>query len=203
MPLTSACSSRFSTGQLRHSASCVSATSPVPLYLGASSSRRSVAVGPAVEDHVLARVAKLLRDLVVDLELARVDDAHVHAGLDGVVQEHRVHGLAHRLVAAEGEGEVADAARDLDVRAAGLDLARRLDEIDAVIVVLLDARRDGEDVGIEDDVLGREADLVDQDPVGALADLDLALPGVGLALLVERHDDDGGAVAAHFLRRGR
>ena len=61
----------------------------------------------AVEDHVLAGVAQLLRDLVVDLELAGIDDAHVHAGLDGVVEEHRVHGLAHRLVAAEGEGEVA------------------------------------------------------------------------------------------------
>ena len=34
------------------------------------------------------------------------------------------------------------------------DFARRLDEIDAVIVVLLDARRDSENIGIEDDVLG-------------------------------------------------
>jgi hypothetical protein len=37
--------------------------------------------------------------------------------------------------------------------------ARGLDEVLRVVVVLLDARRDGEDVGIEDDVLGREADL--------------------------------------------
>jgi hypothetical protein len=33
----------------------------------------------------------------------------------------------------------------------------RLDEVDAVIVVLFDAGRDGEDVRIEDDVFGREA----------------------------------------------
>ncbi len=45
----------------------------------------------------------------------------------------------------------------------------------------------GEDVRVEDDVFGREADLVDQDVVGALADLDLAVVGVGLALLVEGH----------------
>ena len=83
-------------------------------------------------------------------------------------------------------------------RAALLDLARRLDEVDAVVVVLLDAGGDGEDVGVEDDVLGREADLVHQDVVGAGADLDLALLGVGLALLVERHDHDRGAVAAHL-----
>ena len=61
--------------------------------------------------------------------------------------------------------------------------------------MLLDARGDGEDVGVEDDVLGREAHLIDQHAVGALADLDLAREGVGLALLVEGHDHGGGAVA--------
>jgi hypothetical protein len=40
----------------------------------------------------------------------------------------------------------------------------------------------------------------DQDVVGAGADLDLALERVGLALLVERHDHDRGAVAADLLR---
>ncbi len=59
---------------------------------------------------------------------------------------------------------------------------RRLDEVDAVVVVLLDAGRDREDVGVEDDVFGREADLLGQELVGARADLDLARLGVGLAL---------------------
>ena len=77
------------------------------------------------------------------------------------------------------------------------DLARRLDEVDAVIVVLLDAGRDREDVGIEDDVLGRKAGLFGEKLVGARADRDLALERVGLALFVERHHDDGGAVGAH------
>jgi hypothetical protein len=86
---------------------------------------------------------------------------------------------------------------DLGARQVGLDPARGLDEVDRVVVVLLDAGGDGEDVGVEDDVLGREADLVDQDAVGARADLDLALVGVGLALLVEGHHHGGGAVAAH------
>ena len=38
--------------------------------------------------------------------------------------------------------------------------------------------------------------------VGPRADLDLALRRVGLALLVEGHHDDGGAVAAHQARLG-
>ncbi len=72
-----------------------------------------------------------------------------------------------------------------------LDPARGVDEVDGVVVVLLHAGGDGEDVRVEDDVLGRKADLVDQDAVGALADADLVLVGGGLALLVEGHHDHG------------
>ena len=84
----------------------------------------------------------------------------------------------------------------------GLDPARGLDEVDRVVVVLLHAGGDGEHVGVEDDVLGREADLLGEDAVGAPADLDLALDGVGLALLVEGHHDHRRAVAAHQARPG-
>ena len=76
----------------------------------------------------------------------------------------------------------------------------RLDEVDRVVVVFLDAGGDGEDVRIEDDVFGREADAVDEDAVGARADRDLALAGVGLAVLVEGHDHGCGAVAQHLAR---
>ena len=37
-------------------------------------------------------------------------------------------------------------------------------------------------------------------PVGTLADGDLALDGVGLSLFVECHDDDGGPVSADDAR---
>ncbi len=83
------------------------------------------------------------------------------------------------------------------------DPARGVDEVDGVVVVLLHAGGDGEDVGIEDDVFGREADLVDEDAVGALADADAVFEGGGLALLVEGHDDDGGAVFEHRARHAR
>ncbi len=81
----------------------------------------------------------------------------------------------------------------MDVRAARLDLAARLDEVDAVIVMLFDAGGDREDIGVEDDVLGRKADA-HQQVIGARADLDLAVLGVGLADLVERHDDHRRAI---------
>ncbi len=185
MPLTSAWLMRCSTGHSRQARSRSLASLPaVPLKRSAISSmplgRGAAGLRHAVEHHVLAGLAQLRLDRVVDGELAGIDDAHVHAALDGVVEEHGVHGLAHRLVAAEREGQVRHAARDVDMRQGRGDLAGRLDEVDAVIVVLLDAGRDGEDVRIEDDVLRRETGLLGQQLVGAGAYLDLARPGVGL-----------------------
>ncbi len=157
-------------------------------------------VGTAVEQHVLDQHLQLRLDLLVHLEHAGIDDAHVHARRDGVIEKRGVHGLAHLVVAAKAEGDVGDAAADLGVRQVGLDPARGVDEVDRVVVVLLHAGGDGEDVGVEDDVFGRKADLVDQDPVGALADADLLLVGRGLALLVEGHHHHRRAVLEH--RRG-
>ena len=78
-----------------------------------------------------------------------------------------------------------------------LDPARRGNEIDRVVVVLLDSRRDGEDVRIDDDIFGRKTDLVDEQIVASLRNPGLALERVRLSFLVERHDDDSGSVAAH------
>ena len=93
-----------------------------------------------------------LRNLLVHAELPGIDDAHVHAGLDGVIQEHGVDRLAHRLVAAERERHVGHAAADLGVGQMLSDPRGGLDEVHRVVVVLLDAGGDREDVRVEDDV---------------------------------------------------
>src|SRR5690606_4486381 len=154
-------------------------------------------VGPPVEDDVLDPREQLLRDVLVDLEHAGVDDAHAHAGFDGVVEERRVHGFAYDVVTAEAERQVADAPRDARARTLRLDDPRRLDVVDREARVLLDPGRDREDVRIEHDVLGVEAGLLGQQAVRALTDLDLAFDGLGLTLLVEGDHDDAGAVAAY------
>ena len=151
-------------------------------------------VGATGEDDVLAQLAQFGVDLVVHRELAGVDDAHAHPRLDRLEQEHRVHRFTHRLVAPERERQVRHTAGDVDVREFVGDLLRRLDEVEPVAVVLLDTGGDREDVGVDDDVLGREPDLVDQQVVGAPGDVDLAFDRVGLADLVEGHHDDGRAV---------
>ena len=105
-----------------------------------------------------------------------------------------MNGLAHRVVAAEAErrwtrrptpgaGQVA------------FDPARGLDEVDGVVGVLFNAGGHGEDVGVEDDVFGRKPTSSTRMRWARSQDFDLARKGVGLALLVKRHDHGGGAVA--------
>src|SRR6267378_5778769 len=90
-------------------------------------------------------------------------------------------------MASEAERDVRDAAADLRMRQIGLDPARGVDEINRVVVVLLHAGGNGEDIGVEDDIFGRKTYLVDQYPVGALAYAYLVLVSRGLALFVEGH----------------
>ena len=158
IPCTSACASRSSTGasrQARSRSRCI----PSPLHPPRDLDEPVGRVGAAGEDHVLDPLEQLGLDVLVDGELAGVDDAHVEPGADRVVEEHGVHRLAHRVVAAEREAEVRDAAARAGAGAALLDPRQREQEVAGVRVVLLEPGRDREHVRVEDQVLGREAGL--------------------------------------------
>ena len=157
-------------------------------------------IGTPVEDHVLDAVQQVLGDVLVQRQLSGVDDTHVHARLDGVIQKDRMDRLAHGVVAAEGERHIGYAAGNQRVGQGALDFARRLDEVHGVVVVLLDTGGDGEDIRIENNILRREADLLREYLVGAGTDVHLAPVGVRLAGFIEGHDDDRGAVTAHQAR---
>ena len=202
MPLTSACSRRFATGSSRQARFFSDCLRALPLVAFGEREQSFGRVRPPVEDDILAGLAQLGIDLGIDRKLAGVDDAHIHAGRDGVIEKDRMHGLAHRLVAAKREGEIGNAAGNMDERKPLANLPRGLDEIDAVIVVFVDAGRDRENIRIEDDVLGRKSGLLRQDFIGARANIDPALERIGLALFIEGHHDDGGAIGAHDLGLG-
>src|SRR5262249_37773184 len=92
--------------------------------------------------------------------------------------------------------QVRDAAAGPSARTPLLNHWSGVDECLGVAVVLGDARRHGEHVRVEDDVLRGEPDLGHEQVVRPTADLDLALDRIGLALLVEGHDDYARAVVS-------
>ena len=197
MPLTSAWVIRSPTGSARHSSSVASSAPRLAVVLLGDLEQPLGGVGAPVEHDVLDPLPQLGVDLVVDHERAGVDDAHVEAGLDRVEQEDRVDRLAHRVVAAEREATRWRCRRET-MAPGRFSLIQRVASMKSSPYVACSSMpvATREDVGVEDDVLGREADLVGEDPVGPLADRLAALEVVGLAVLVEGHDDDGGAVLA-------
>ena len=171
--LTSACDRRSSTGIWRQVRSGPVSLALPPLTVCANSTSasppRDCGSAPRPRPSRAARV-----EVVVDAEHAGVDDAHRQPGLDRVVEEDGVDRLAHRVVAAEGEETLETPPEICACGRLGFDPATGLDEVDRVVVVLLDAGGDGEDVGVEDDVFGGKPIPIQQVSVGALADFGLA-----------------------------
>ncbi len=132
--------------------------------------------------------------------MAGVHDAHVEAGADGVIKKRRVHRLPDGAISPERERDVAHPAADPRQREIFLNPLHRPEERDGVAVVLLDAGRHGQNVRIENNVSGREADLLGEDPVGAGAYLRFPLERVRLPFFVESHDDNRRAVAENLPR---
>mmetsp|Transcript_3747 Transcript_3747/g.9780 ORF Transcript_3747/g.9780 Transcript_3747/m.9780 type:complete len:609 (+) Transcript_3747:1365-3191(+) len=147
-----------------------------------------------VKNNILDEFQKLGVDVRVHRYETGVDDSHVDSVLNAVVQKGRVHSLAELRVAAEGKRHVGDTAGDVAARERFPQNLRRLEEVDGVLVVLFDARGDGKNVGVENDVVAVEPDLIHQNPVRAGANPDLVLHRSGLAHLVERHDNHRRAV---------
>ena len=157
-------------------------------------------VCPAIEDDILDQLAQPRLDLVINVQLPRIDDAHIHAGLDGVVEKHRVHGPAHRLIAAEGEGDVGQSAGDVTARQGFTNAPRGLDEGHGIIVMFLNSGGHRKDVGIKDDVFRRETDPVDQNIIGPRADLDLSIRCFRLARFVKGHHHNRSPIGQASLR---
>src|SRR5262249_40825805 len=78
------------------------------------------------------------------------------------------------------------------------------EKLDGVVIVLLHARADRQDVRVEDYVGWIEADFFGQQTIGARANLDFAVGGDGLPFLVEGHHNNScpGTLDKPGLRQG-
>ncbi len=158
------------------------------------------AVIATVKNDIFNRIAQFGGKVVVDSQLSGIDDAHVHAVANGVVEEYRVNSFTYRVVAAEREGNVRHAAGNQRVRQLAFDVLTGADKVLRVVVVLFNTGGDGKDIRVEDDVFRREAHLFGENFVGSAANLNFAFAGVGLSLLVKSHHHHRGAVATQQLR---
>ena len=71
-----------------------------------------------------------------------------------MVEEHGVHSLAQIIVATEGKGEVAHTTTHMSSRQVGAYPLRSADEVDSIAIMCLDTCSYGQDIGVEDYILG-------------------------------------------------
>ena len=116
-----------------------------------------------------------------------------------MVKKYGVNGFANKIIAAKGKGHIAQTTRGTDARQVCMHPFDSLNKIDCVVVVLFNAGSNGEYVRIENDVSWVDICLLGEDIVAALTDIDLTLIGIGLALLVEGHNDHGRAKGTAFV----
>ena len=109
-----------------------------------------------------------------------------------------MHGLAHLVVTAETERQVADTATGLRLWQVLLNPAHGTNKVNAVCLMLFQTGSYGEDVHVEDNVLWWETNARQQ-LVGAFGDGYLAFVRCGLSLLVEGHHHDGGTQSEQLL----
>ena len=64
------------------------------------------AVFTAIENHIFHTIAQVFRQVIVHRQLSRIDNAHVHARANSVIEEYRVDRLANCVVTTKGEGHV-------------------------------------------------------------------------------------------------
>ncbi len=86
------------------------------------------------------------------------------------------------------------------VRQFFLYIDARIDVILAVKVVFFDAGRYSKDVRVKDDVFRGKPYDVNQKVIGTFADVLFTLQIIGLPILVESHDNDGGTVIQANIR---
>ena len=117
-------------------------------------------IGTPIQQHIFHAFEQVFGNLFVDFQLAGVDDAHVEASFDRVIQERRIDRFANGVVPAEAETDVGDAAGDFRTGADLLDLFRRFEKVHGIVVVLFHAGGDREDIRIKDDIFRRKPNFL-------------------------------------------
>ena len=114
-----------------------------------------------------------------------------------MIEEHRVHCLPDRVISTERERQVAHSSAHPGKGEVCLNIFSGFDVINCIVIVLLDACGDGQDIGIDEDVLRRETGFLRQQTVRSVSHLPAFFEGGSLSLLVKEHHHRGSAVAPH------
>ena len=154
-------------------------------------------VRAAIQDDVLDPLAQLIWDIIINRQLARIDNRHIETRWNGVIEKDRMHGFTHRIVPAKGKANIRQSARNTRMRQVRFDTAASFEEMHGVIIMLFNPCRHGENIRIKNDVFWREIHFIDEQIISPLTDFEFMVCGLRLAFFIKRHDNSGSAQIAY------
>ena len=108
-----------------------------------------------------------------------------------------MHGLTQVVVATECKRQIAHTSAYACSRKILLDPLRSTDKIERITIMLTHARSNGQHIGIKYYIAWGEAHLLGQNTKSPLANLNAALKGCCLTLLIEGHNDHSSTQCPH------
>jgi len=108
-----------------------------------------------------------------------------------------VHRLPDRVIATERKRQVAHSAAHPCKREVSLNILSGFYVINSVVIVLLDACGDSQNIRIDEDILRRKTGFLRQQTVRSVSHLPASLECGSLSLLIEEHHHCGSAVTPH------
>lgn len=101
-----------------------------------------------------------------------------------------MHLFSEVIESSKTEAQIRESTTDVTVWALSPHYLSCLYKVEAVVIVLIHARSNSQDVQVEDDVLRRKTSIFSKDFVGTLANSDFIFDCGCLALLIEGHNDN-------------
>ena len=98
-----------------------------------------------------------------------------------------MHRFAHDIITPKGKRYVAHATTRARARTALFHLPHSLDEVHRILIMLLHAGGNGEDVKIKNDVFRWEIQLLGEQPIRTLGNCHLVINSCRLALFIKSH----------------
>ena len=102
--------------------------------------------------------------------------------------------FTHRIITAERKRHIGNSAADKRMWQVLFNPAASLNKIQTIAIVLFNTGGYGKAIGVKDNIFSREANIIYQHVVTALADLLAALQVIGLTVFIKGHHHNGSAV---------
>src|SRR5690606_9326555 len=110
--------------------------------------------------------------------------------LNSVVQKHRMHRFANRIISPKGKTDITHPATNFGSGKVFLDPFGGLEEVNGVGFMFIHSSRYRKDIGIKNNVVPVEPYFLSQDIITSFTYFAPSLIGIALPFLVQCHDDN-------------